>query len=165
MASEENNKADLILFILDKLIKVSQFIIQAVPHLIRWKIGISIILRPGSTFSLSRFHWLLPCRPCLRHQWGMGFPQTRQFSFSSSSLSERCHVSMTSHIPQRAHRVCAIEESFTLVLTSCTVNGIGCHLLYRVNCHSFDSWFSCLYLLFLSTAFFNKRHFTYPTNK
>lgn len=110
MASEENNKANLILFILDKLIKVSQFIIQAMPHLVRRKIGISINLHPGSTFSLSGYHWLLPCWPCSRHQWGMGFPQTHVNSFLFFAFVRA--LSCKHDLPYlREHIVCAPLKS------------------------------------------------------
>lgn len=105
MASEENNKADLILFILDKLIKVSQFIIQALPHLVRRKIGISIILRSGSTFSLSGSRCLLPC---LRHQWGMSFPQTHVNFLSLLRLCQNAVMQAWPPIYLREHTVCTL---------------------------------------------------------
>lgn len=108
MASEENNKADLILFILDKLIKVSQFIIQAVPHLVRRKIGISIILHSGSTFSLSGSRCLLLCRPCSRHQWGMGFPQTHVNFLSLLRLCQNAVMQAWPPIYLREHTVCTL---------------------------------------------------------
>lgn len=159
MASEENNKADLILFILDKLIKVSQFIIQAVPHLVRWKIGISIISRSGSTFSLSGSRCLLPCRPCLRHQWGMGFPQTHVNFLSLLRLCQKAVMQAWPPIYLREHTVCTLLKGPLPLCWHRDIMHSEWNMMSPVNKSQLSLMFPVFFLLM---HFFNKRYFKYP---
>lgn len=169
MASEENNKANLILFILDKLIKVSQFIIQAMPHLVRRKIGISINLHPGSTFSLSGSHWLLPCRPCSRHQWGMGFPQTHVNSFLFFAFVRA--LSCKHDLPYlREHIVCAPLKSPLPLFWHHDIMHSEWNMMSSVIQSELSlNWqLNFLSLFSISSAAFVNKYFVlyiYPTNK
>lgn len=139
MASEENNKADLILFILDKLIKVSQFIIQAMPHLVRRKIGISIILLSGSTFSLSGSRCFAAVSALLETSMRNGFPPNTSIFFHFLAFVRT--MSCKRDLPYTSESTLCVRYWRALypcvdIMTSCTVSGIWCRLLTRVNCHS-----------------------------